>query len=271
MRRLAIVLFLTGVCVFAQRGDRVENRRAEIRDADGHLKCRLEIVVDGAAEVAIRGDSAELRTLSGQQAEFRRFICSQPMPANPVGFRFSGIEGRGHQSLVREPARGGPAVVRIEDRQGGREAYTFDIEWRGGAGGRFDDRRDDRGRGPVGGGIGAWTGRLGGVFQYHGDGRGFLNRRNGPDTPIRDVNVSLNRAGNTAVEFEVRGFRRLVFRGQATRFTPAMVEADLVAEGRNGGSRGKAMIYIDRGGEVERVTMQGRIDGDPFTLTWSAR
>jgi hypothetical protein len=265
MRRFAATLLFTSLCVFAQRGERPESRRAEMRADGDHLKCRVEVVVDGAAEVSIRGDMAELRTLDGQRAEWRRFICSQPLPANPVDFRFSGIDGRGRQTLVREPGRGGPAVIRIEDRQGGREGYTFDIEWRGQVGGR-GERRDDGGNG-----AGLWSGRLGGEFRYMGDGRGFLNRRNGPDMAVRDVLVSLNRDGHVAVEFEARGFRRLLFGGQATRVTSGVVEAELTSTGRDPDTRGAAFIYMDRGGQVERVTMRGRIDRDPFTLEWSAR
>ena len=35
--------------------------------------------------------------------------------------------------------------------------------------------------------------------------------------------------------------------------------------------RGEASIYLDRGGEVERIDMRGRIEGDPFRLNWRAR
>jgi hypothetical protein len=144
MRRLSTLFLLTGLCVFAQWGNRPESRRADIRGGGDHGKCTIEVVVDGAAEVAIRGDRAELRTLEGQRAEWRRFVCNQVMPANPTEFRFRGIDGRGRQTLVREPERGRPAVIQIEDRKGGREGYTFDIEWRGGTGGY--DRRDRRWR-----------------------------------------------------------------------------------------------------------------------------
>jgi hypothetical protein len=224
------------------------------------------VVVDGAAEVVIRGDTAELRTLSGQRAEWRRFICSQPMPPNPAEFRFTGIDGRGRQELVREPGRGGPAIIRIEDPQGGREGYTFDIEWRGDAGGGYGNRREEERRS-----AGPWTGRMGGEFRYRGDGRGFLNRRNGPDMAVRDVLVSLNRDGRVVVEFEGREFQRLVFGGQATRVTNGVVEAELTSAGRDRDTRGSAVIYMDQGGQVARVTMRGRIDGDPFRLDWSAR
>jgi hypothetical protein len=272
MQRLAAASFLISLCALAQPGDRVEVRRAEFRPGGDELKCRIEVVVDGAAEVSIRGDSAELRTLSGQRAEWRRFICSQPMPMNPAEFRFSGVDGRGRQTLIREPGRGGPAVIRIEDPQGGREGYTFDIFWRGGAGGYGDHnpgRYPDRSQGPQGGG--QWNGQRGDEFNYRGDGRGFLNRKNGPDIPVRDVVVSLNRDGRVVVEFEAKDFRRIVFGGHATRVSKGFVGAELTSTGRDRDTRGSALIYMDRGGQVERVTLKGRMDGDPFTLEWSAR
>src|SRR4051794_28678735 len=49
-------------------------------------KCTIEVVVDGAAQVEIRGASATLRNLSGQPAQWRRFECNAAMPANPANF-----------------------------------------------------------------------------------------------------------------------------------------------------------------------------------------
>src|SRR5579871_1363597 len=119
-------------------------------------KCTIEVVVDGAAEVEVRGDTATLRNLSGQPPQWRRFQCTGIMPPNPGGFRFAGVDGRGRQDLIRDPRNGGPAVVRIEDPDNGSEGYTFDLFWggpenppppppRGGFDdrGRPDDRRPD--------------------------------------------------------------------------------------------------------------------------------
>jgi len=92
-------------------------------------KCTIEVVVDGAAEVEIRGNTGTLRSLAGQSPQWRRFECSSPMPANPVNFNFSGVDGRGRQTLARDPRNGGVAVVQIEDREGGTEGYTFDLTW----------------------------------------------------------------------------------------------------------------------------------------------
>jgi hypothetical protein len=108
-------------------------RRATFRggESPNEGKCTIEVVVDIVAEVEVRGDNAVLRTISGQPAQWRRFECTGRMPDNPPNFRFKGIDGRGRQDLIRDPRNGGAAVVRIEDRDGGAEGYTFDLIWTG--------------------------------------------------------------------------------------------------------------------------------------------
>jgi hypothetical protein len=128
MMRWWLLLVACSGLALAQRGA-TEVRRAEIRGGGGDGKCTIEVNVDGAAEVEIRGDHGRLRTLAGERAVWRRFVCNDVMPPNPRGFRFRGIDGRGRQELVQEPRRGSPAVIRIEDPKGGREGYTFDLEW----------------------------------------------------------------------------------------------------------------------------------------------
>jgi hypothetical protein len=95
-------------------------------------RCTVQVVVDGAADVEISGDNANLRNVSGQPPQWRRFECTGPIPPNPVNFSFRGIDGRGRQQLVRDPRSGGPAVVHIEDPEGGADAYTFELTWGGG-------------------------------------------------------------------------------------------------------------------------------------------
>jgi hypothetical protein len=106
-------------------------RRATVANGGGQgdAKCVVEVVVDGAAEVEIRGDNASLRNLKGNPPQWRRFECTAPMPLNPAGFRFRGVDGRGRQQLMQEPVNGAPAVIRIEDPDNGSEGYTFEIAW----------------------------------------------------------------------------------------------------------------------------------------------
>lgn len=117
-------------------------------------KCTIEVVVDDVAQVEVRGTTATLRTLQGQPAQWRRFECTAPMPANMANFRFAGVDGRGSQQLIRDPRNGGVAVVQIEDKDGGAEGYTFDLFWDSRATGmvpnqqpdyRDRDQRDQRG------------------------------------------------------------------------------------------------------------------------------
>ncbi|MCU1325887.1 MAG: hypothetical protein JWN34_1257 [Bryobacterales bacterium] len=92
-------------------------------------KCTIEVVVDGMADVEIRGNTGVFRNVVGQPAQWRRFECSSPLPQNPVNFNFAGVDGRGRQSLIRDPRNGGVAAVHIEDTAGGSEGYTFDLTW----------------------------------------------------------------------------------------------------------------------------------------------
>ncbi len=99
-------------------------------------KCTIEVNVDDTAEVEVSGDRYRIRTISGQPAFARRFVCSGVMPRRMNDFQFKGIDGRGRMYLVRDPRQnGGVAVIRIEDPKGGREGYTFDLIWSGGSDG----------------------------------------------------------------------------------------------------------------------------------------
>jgi hypothetical protein len=266
--RLVVIGVVSALAAFGQPPASV-SRRADIRGGGGNGKCTIEVVVDGVAEVEIRGETAVLRTLQGQPASWRRFVCNQPMPPRPAEFRFRGIDGRGRQQLLRDPSREGVAVVRIEDSRSGSEGYTFDIEWRGSSGpGRGGGRE---GVGPGRDLVGGWRGARGSTFQFRGDGRGFFNRRDGRDMRVRDVNVSLTADGRVVLEFEAQGFQRLAFVGRATNYYRDYITAELAAGARGRDVRGEASIYLDRGGQVDRITMGGRIDGDPFRLTWNAR
>ncbi len=120
------------ICLFAvSMSAQTFPRRADLRGGGdpGRGKCTIEVVVDGTVEIEIRGDGAVMRNLKGTPPQWRRFICGAPMPPNPVGFRFAGVDGRGRQTLLRPPINGGPAVIQIDDPQNGSEGYTFDIFW----------------------------------------------------------------------------------------------------------------------------------------------
>jgi hypothetical protein len=103
-------------------------RRATIgRGPDGGDGCRVSVMVNGVADVEIRGDTAVLHSISGQPAQFREFECSRPIPPNAT-VRFEAEEGRGRQEL-RAPREGGPVVVHIEDPEAGAGEYRFRLVW----------------------------------------------------------------------------------------------------------------------------------------------
>jgi hypothetical protein len=149
-RYLLFMIVVLGVPVFGQA-----QQRARIVGGgnNGSGRCTVEVVVDGSAEVEIRGDNASLRNLSGRPPQLRRFECTGAMPPN-ADVRFRGIDGRGRQTLVRDPRNGGAAVVRIDDSEGGAQAYTFELVWNAGGyngpgqgQGRFEGRGEGRGDG----------------------------------------------------------------------------------------------------------------------------
>jgi hypothetical protein len=131
-------LFVIGVAAFAgiagtASGQTIQRRASLVGGGNpDHGRCTVQVVVDGAAEVEIRGDSALLRNLNGQAPQWRRFECTSIMPPNAPNFRFVGIDGRGSQELVRGPQGNGPAVIRIQDPEGGADGYTFELSWGGG-------------------------------------------------------------------------------------------------------------------------------------------
>jgi hypothetical protein len=115
-----------------------ESRQATIiGGGGGNGRCTVEVNVDGSAEVEVSGSTGLLRTLSGQEAVWRGFQCTAPLPDNPVDFRFVTISGRGSARLIGDPrTNAGRAVIHINDPKGGRASYTFELQWREYGGGR---------------------------------------------------------------------------------------------------------------------------------------
>jgi hypothetical protein len=254
--------------MFAQQ---VATYRAQIRGGGDHGKCTIEVDVDGVAEIEIQGDQGRMRTLSGNPAGWRRMECNQPLPQNPQGFRFSGVDGRGRQTLLRDPSSNrGVAVVRIEDPQGGHEGYTFDIEWGGGGGpvgggyrgdGGFD-RGGDRGR-DDGGFRRSRDGRWDDEIHFTGRGDGNFNNFRGPDDRLYDCDVTVDRRGQVTVTFQNDRRSRSTFTGRLTRFDRDLIVADM--SGR--GVRGSMEIRLNGRDRVTDISMSasGR---ERFELRW---
>jgi hypothetical protein len=95
-------------------------------------QCTITVTVDGNAQVDVLGADGMLRNLGGAAPRWGRFECTVAMPSNPPNFQFTAVNGRGHQNLTAEARNGGPAVVRIEDPEGGAGEYTFRLTWNNG-------------------------------------------------------------------------------------------------------------------------------------------
>jgi hypothetical protein len=94
-------------------------------------RCTVSVLVDGAADVEIRGDTATLRRVAGPAPQWHRFECTGPIPDVPASLRLRAIEGNGRMTLTQDTSSGGVAVVRITNPEvRGDEIYTFDIFWR---------------------------------------------------------------------------------------------------------------------------------------------
>ena len=91
--------------------------------------CRVEVIVDGVADIRMRADVATLLGLSGQPPQWRSFQCNGVMPANPLNFRFVRVEGPGRQDLIQRPRNGEAAVVHIENTGPRSSVYTFHVTW----------------------------------------------------------------------------------------------------------------------------------------------
>jgi len=249
---------------FAQR---VDTFRAQIRGGGGDRgKCTIEVVVDGVAEIEIRGDEGRMRTLSGAPSTWRRMECNQPLPDNPLEFHFSGVDGRGRQTLLRDPASNrGTAVVRIEDPQGGREGYKFDIEWRGAGGsyrgdsdrGRDGDFDRDRDGGPRG--DASWNDEI----RFRGRGDGYFNNFRGPNDMLYNCEVSVDRRGQVRVTFQTARRSQLTFTGRLSRFDRDSIIADMSGVG----VRGSMEIRYSARDRVTDISMS-EVGRERFELRW---
>lgn len=266
----------------------VATMRASIRGGSGDRgKCTAEVEVDGVAEVGIRGDTGEIRTISGQPASWRRLECTGPLPASPGEFRFRGIDGRGRQELAADPRNNrGLAVVRIEDPQGGREGYTFDIEWRGGSGwsagpGAGWGTGGGSGWGGSGWGRGSqwgggWGSGWGETFSHSGRGSGAFSVDSGPGYDLRGATVQVDRrTGQVQIRFDSGlGLDILQFRGRLERVADDVIEARLM-EGLNRGDsapvEGRARILLRDSSRVRSILIEGRARNERFRVNYTGR
>jgi hypothetical protein len=100
-------------------------------------RCEIRVWVDNRAEVRMRRDAIFVRTLEGAKRRDEDSNCSQPLSYNSVsGFEIHQTTGRTRVILAQQLNRMNnyTALIEIEDRQGGEDAYAFEVPWHSEAG-----------------------------------------------------------------------------------------------------------------------------------------
>ncbi|HEY2015920.1 MAG TPA: hypothetical protein VGH38_20595, partial [Bryobacteraceae bacterium] len=95
-------------------------------------RCTVSVVVNGAADVEIRDDTATLRNFSGPRPQWQRFECTGPLPRTTSDLGIRAIEGNGRMTLTHDSDNAGVALVRVRGNEDGDQLYTFDVFWKTG-------------------------------------------------------------------------------------------------------------------------------------------
>jgi hypothetical protein len=123
-----ILSTLAAAALAVPAGAQMQRRATMVGGGNGDSgRCYAEVVVDGAAQLELRGDTASLRDLSGQQPQWQRLECTGALPPNADLHMTA--NGRGRAQLVEGARNGGPAIVRIEDPEGGANVYQIELTW----------------------------------------------------------------------------------------------------------------------------------------------
>jgi len=125
-------LFLTffALAAFAVNAQTYHRRASLVYSSDStEGRCTVSVLVDGAADIEMRGDDATLRNVTGYPPRWQRFECTGPMPASGVDLRLRAIEGNGEVKLTRDSFVPGVSVVRVTNLEGGDRLFTFEVSW----------------------------------------------------------------------------------------------------------------------------------------------
>jgi hypothetical protein len=218
-------------------------------------RCTGEVEVDGAAEIAIEGAQGRMRTVSGNEAGWRRLECTSALPMSAREFRFEARDGRGTQYLIRAPRENaGVALIRVEDPKNGSGVYTFGFTWTGSGG--LISSSGSLGSSPAPEG---WMRQI--RFQSKGD--GYLHTfGRGSDMLLDAVSIAVEPGGRVVAEFQTN-------QRDPLRLTGRLVHAEsgrLVAA-MDRGVIGTLEMSIDRKDRVTAITMSGA-GRNRFDLRW---
>jgi hypothetical protein len=88
--------------------------------------------VDDRVQLAIRGKSIEMRTISGAQNPDGVATFTSALPDHPVEVSVTKLSGRGTARVLQQPSSSNnfTAVIEIYDNGGGAQEYRLEIVWR---------------------------------------------------------------------------------------------------------------------------------------------
>ena len=168
----------------------------------GVSRFRWEGVVDGTSTVRIRGRRVDVETYSGLPVQRQRYEFSDALPRTNMNMQLVVFDGRDRVRLIQTPRSNNDytAVVRIDDRSGGRDFYSFELRW------NDRDYRDDgggwTGTSPRNSDFVTWSGRVDGesIIRFRSDeafdqtinGQGVYGERFRFSSPLPSRSVDVN-------------------------------------------------------------------------------
>ena len=87
--------------------------------------------VDGSDVIYLRGNQVDIRHLDAQPITNSNYLLPVPLPRRGVSLQLRKLQGRGNIQLVQQPSpqTNYTAAVRIDDPEGGRDYYEFELIW----------------------------------------------------------------------------------------------------------------------------------------------
>lgn len=168
----------------------------------GVSRFRWEGVVDGTSSVSIKGRRVNVETSSGLPVQRQRYEFTDALPRTATNVQLVVFDGRGRVRLSEAPRSNNDftAVVRIDDRSGGRDFYSFELRW------NDRDYRDNgggwSGNSPRNSDYVTWSGRVDGesiirfrsdqVFDQTVNGQGVNGERYRFSAPMPSSGVDVN-------------------------------------------------------------------------------
>lgn len=106
------------------------DRNEDNRPVVGRVRWRG--TVDDEVQLIIRGNSVEVKTISGTEYRNGNYNFTSGLPNRNVEVAIDKKKGRGKAEVIQQPSRSNDftTVIQIRDKDGGAKEYELDIYWR---------------------------------------------------------------------------------------------------------------------------------------------